>query len=119
LPLYVPHTRMAEELTVLLAVVSSATDMALGSSPDETFRVIVVGELVAEFQRLEERRSRLERPSVSIYNLLLRPPHGQARLADYLDKATEQLRVELTAWQEADTKLEALQTLVVRVWDFG
>jgi hypothetical protein len=42
-----------------------------------------------------------------ICDLLLGPPPSQARLADHLDEAIRQLGVEL----------EALQTLVARVWD--
>jgi hypothetical protein len=45
---------------MLRAVVSSATESALGRSPNDTFRVEVVVELVAKFQKLEEQRSRLE-----------------------------------------------------------
>jgi hypothetical protein len=56
-----------------------------------------MGELVVEFQKLEEWCSRLEWPPVRIYNLLLGPPPGQARLADHLDEAVRQLRVELVA----------------------
>jgi hypothetical protein len=48
------HTKMAGELATLQAAVSSAVELVLGHSPDETFRVEVVGELVAKFQRLEE-----------------------------------------------------------------
>jgi hypothetical protein len=43
------HTEMARELTVLREAVSSTAELALGHSPNETFRVEVVGELVAEF----------------------------------------------------------------------
>jgi hypothetical protein len=57
-------------------------------SPDDTFRLEVVDELVAEFQKLEARRSWLERPSMKIRVLLLGPPFNQARKADPLDKAT-------------------------------
>jgi hypothetical protein len=49
------HTKMAGELATLRAAVSSAVESVLGRSPDEAFRVEVVGELVAKFQRLEER----------------------------------------------------------------
>jgi hypothetical protein len=50
------HTKMVEELAVLWAAVSSTVELALGRSPVETFRVEVVGELVDEFGKLEERR---------------------------------------------------------------
>jgi hypothetical protein len=104
------HTEMAEELNVLQTAVSSAVEFALGRSPDETFQVEVVDELVAEFRKLEERRSRFEWPGMRIYDLLLGPPSGQARLADHLDKAARQLGAELDAWREADVELEALRT---------
>jgi hypothetical protein len=48
------HTEMAKELAMLWVVVSSAVELALGCSPDETFRLEVVGELDAEFLRLED-----------------------------------------------------------------
>jgi hypothetical protein len=57
----------------------------------------VVGELVAEFQKLEKQCSWLEQPTVRIYDLLLGPPPSRARLANRLDEATGQLRVELAA----------------------
>jgi hypothetical protein len=50
-----------------------------------------------------------------IYDLLLGPPAGRARLADHLDEAVGQLRVELVARWEADAELEALWTSAVRV----
>jgi hypothetical protein len=43
------HTEMAGELAVLWAAVSSATESVLGRSPNNTFRLEVVGELVVEF----------------------------------------------------------------------
>jgi hypothetical protein len=76
-----------------------------------------VGELLVEFWRLEERRSRLERPAARICDLVLGPPLGQAQLADYLDEAARQLGVELAARWVADAELEALQTLAARVQD--
>jgi hypothetical protein len=85
------HTEMIEELATLRAVMSSAAELALGCLPNETFRVEVVGELVAKFWRLEDQRSWLERPSVRICDLVVGPPSNQARLADRLDEATEQL----------------------------
>jgi hypothetical protein len=72
------RTEMAGKLVVLQATVSSTTELALGRSPDETFRVEVVGELVAEFQKLEEQCSRLERHGTSICDLLLGSPPGRA-----------------------------------------
>jgi hypothetical protein len=49
-----------------------------GRSPNDTFRVEVVGELVAEFQKLEEQRPWLERPATRICDLLLGLPPGRA-----------------------------------------
>jgi hypothetical protein len=79
------HTKMVRELTVLRAAVSSAVEITLGCSPNQTFRVEVVGELVAKFWKLEERHSRLEKPSTRICNLLLVPPSDRVRLADQLE----------------------------------
>jgi hypothetical protein len=73
------HTEMAKELTVLWTMVYSAMEFTLGCSPDETFCVEVVDELVVEFQKLEEWRSRLEWPGMRICNRLLGPPSGRAR----------------------------------------
>jgi hypothetical protein len=79
--------------------------------------VEVVGELAAEFQTMEEQRSRLERPTVRIYDLLLGPPSSQARLADRLDEVAKQLRAKLAIRREEDAELEASWTSVVRVQD--
>jgi hypothetical protein len=43
------HIKMAKELATLRAAVCSIVELALRRSPDETFRVEVVGELVAKF----------------------------------------------------------------------
>jgi hypothetical protein len=43
------HIEMAEEVGTLQTVVSSAVEFVLGLSPDETFWVEVVDELVAKF----------------------------------------------------------------------
>jgi hypothetical protein len=67
---------MVREPTVLWATVPSTVESVLGHSPNETFRMEVVGELVAKFWRLEERCSRLEWPGARICDLLLGPPHG-------------------------------------------
>jgi hypothetical protein len=111
------HTEMVGELVVLWVVVSSVVELVLEHLPDETFWVEVLDELIAKFQRLEERCSWLEQPGTRIYNLLLGPPLSQARLADLLDEATRQLGSELAAWWEADAELEALLPLTVRVQD--
>jgi hypothetical protein len=105
------HTKMAREPIVLQAAVSFTVESALGRSPDEIFRVGVVGEMVVEFKRLEEWCSRLERPAVRICDLLLGPPPGWAQLADRQNEVTRKLRVVLAARQEADAELEVLQTL--------
>jgi hypothetical protein len=81
------HTEMARELTTFRAVVSSVVESLLGHSPSNTARAEVVGNLVAEFQKVEGCRSKLEQPTTRICDLLLRPPSGQAWLADHLDEA--------------------------------
>jgi hypothetical protein len=53
---------MAGELATLRVTVPFVADSALGRSPSEIFCVEVVDELVAEFQRPDERCSQLERP---------------------------------------------------------
>jgi hypothetical protein len=69
---------MARELAVLRAMVSSVAELVLGHSPSDTFHVEVVGELAAKFQKMEDQRSRLERATTRICDLLLGPPTGQA-----------------------------------------
>jgi hypothetical protein len=100
---------MAEELAALRASVSTTVELVPGRSPNNTFHVEVVRELVTEFQKMEDRRSWLERPTTVICDLLLGLPPGRARLADRLDEVAEQLRGELTARQEADAEMEALR----------
>jgi hypothetical protein len=51
------HTEMAQELAALWTTVSSIVEFKLGCSPDETIQVEVVDELVAKFQKPEERCS--------------------------------------------------------------
>jgi hypothetical protein len=72
------HTKMAGDLAVLQVAVSTVVESVLGRSPSDTFHVEVVSELVAEFYKMEDSRSRLERPAVRICDLLLGPPPGQA-----------------------------------------
>jgi hypothetical protein len=91
------HTKMVGELATLFAAVSSAVESVLGRSPSDTFRVGVVAELSAEFHKMEEQRSWLDRPIVRMCDLLLGPPSGLAQLADRLDEDAGQLRVELVA----------------------
>jgi hypothetical protein len=43
------HIEMARELATLRAAVTSAAELVLGRSPNETFRVEIVDELVAQF----------------------------------------------------------------------
>jgi hypothetical protein len=109
------HTEMAGELAVLWAVVTATTESVLGHSPSDTFHVEVVSELATEFQKVEDHRSRLERPAARVHDLLLRTPASRARLTDLLDEAVEQLRVELAARREADAELEALRASAAQV----
>jgi hypothetical protein len=44
---------MARELATPRVVLSSAMELVLGCSPDETFLVEITDELVTEFQRLQ------------------------------------------------------------------
>jgi uncharacterized membrane protein YczE len=43
------HTEMAGKLVVLQAAMSFAAESVLGRSPNDTFRVEIVGELAIEF----------------------------------------------------------------------
>jgi hypothetical protein len=70
------HAGVVRELTMLRAVVSSAIELVLGCSPDETTWVDVMNELTTNFQRLEQLCSRLEGSGMRIYSLLLGPPPG-------------------------------------------
>jgi hypothetical protein len=112
------HTEVARELAVFWAAVSSTGESVLGRSPSNNARAEVVGELVIEFQKVEELRSKLQWPTARMCNLLLRPPPGRAWLADRLDEAEWQLRVELVARWEAKAELEALWSLAARVRGF-
>jgi hypothetical protein len=51
--------------------VSSTAELALGHSPNDSFRMKVVAELVTKLYKLEER---LERPVMRIYDLFFGPP---------------------------------------------
>jgi hypothetical protein len=99
---------MARELAVLWAVVTSAAELVLGRSPDETFWLEIANEMVAQFRKMEEQCSRLERPSTRICGLLLISPPDQAQCTDHLDEAAGWLEGELTAWWQVDAELEAL-----------
>jgi hypothetical protein len=72
------HTEMVGELVVLRVAVSSAMESVLGCLPSDTFHVVGVGELATEFQKMEDRRLRLERPATRICDLLLGQPTGRA-----------------------------------------
>jgi hypothetical protein len=48
------YTKMPIELALLRAGVSSAMESMLGRSPSDTFQVEVVGELDAEFYKMED-----------------------------------------------------------------
>jgi hypothetical protein len=72
---------------------------------------------LTEFQKLEERCSRLKQPGARICDLLLGPPYSQARLANRLDEAAGQLGAKLAARREVNTELEPLWTLVMWVQD--
>jgi hypothetical protein len=52
------HTEMVRELVVLRATVSSTVEFVLRRSPNKTLRVEIVDEMIAEFCRQEEWRSR-------------------------------------------------------------
>jgi hypothetical protein len=51
------HTEMVSELAVFRVVVSSATELVLGHSPGATAHAKVVGDLIAEFQKVDGQRS--------------------------------------------------------------
>jgi hypothetical protein len=104
------HTKMDGEHAALRVAVSFAVKSVLGRSLRDIFRVEVMGELAAKFQKMEDRRSWLQWPITRVCDLLLGPPPDRARLVDHLDEAVKQLRVELAAWREADAELEALRT---------
>jgi hypothetical protein len=111
------HTEMARELSVIRAAESSVTELALRWSPNDTIRMEVVGELIAEFQKLKEQCPWLERPTMSICDLLLGAPPSWARLADQLDEPIGMLTAKLAAQWEVGVELESLQTLAMHVWD--
>jgi hypothetical protein len=82
------HTEMAGELAAFRAAVSSVMELVFGHSLSNTAHVVVVGELIAEFQKVEDHRSWLEWPIAKICDLLPRPPPDWAWLADRLNGAT-------------------------------
>jgi hypothetical protein len=54
----------------------STTQFILWRSPTEALRVDVVDELVAKFQRQEERCLHPEKSNKRVCDLILRPPSG-------------------------------------------
>jgi hypothetical protein len=66
---------------------------------------------------VEDHRSWLERPTTRICDLLLRLLPGRAWLADHLNEAAEQLKVELAAQREVEAELKALRCPTAWVWD--
>jgi hypothetical protein len=79
------HTKMAEELAMLWAVVSSTTKFELGRSRNETFRAEVVDDLVAKFWRQDEWSACLERPRARVCDLILGAASDRAQLDEQLD----------------------------------
>jgi hypothetical protein len=108
---------MARELVALWAAVTTTVESVLGRLPSDSLCLEVATELATKFQKAGDHHSWHEWPAVRIYDLLLGPPPSQAWLADRLDEAVRQLRVELATRREDNTELEALRTLPVRVWD--
>jgi hypothetical protein len=79
------HIEMVGELAALQVAVSTAAESMLGRLPSDS-SVEVVSELATKLLKMEDWRSRLERPAARICDLLLGPPPGRARLTDCLDK---------------------------------
>jgi hypothetical protein len=78
------HNEMVRELAAFRVVVSSTAELVLGRSPNNVAWMKVVGELVVEHPRLEECRSKLERPAAKICSLLISPPPSRAWLTNHL-----------------------------------
>jgi hypothetical protein len=72
------HTEMAGELTAVQSAVSSAAELVLVNSPNETSRVELMNDMVTQFRILEELCSRLLGPGAMICVLLLELPLNQA-----------------------------------------
>jgi hypothetical protein len=93
------HTEMAGELATFWTPMSSTVESVLERSPRKTARAEVVGELAAEFQKVERRLLKLEQLAARICDILLGPPPDRSWMADHLDEAAWQLREELvTRW---------------------
>jgi hypothetical protein len=99
------HTEVVGELAAFQAAVSSTTKSVLGRLLGNTTHMEMLGELVAEFWKVDGRSSKLEQPRTRICGLLLGPPPSRIWLADHLDEVTRQLRVELVMRREAEAKL--------------
>jgi hypothetical protein len=67
------------------------------------FQVDIVDEMLIEFSEQAKWCSCFENSGMRLYDLILRPPLGQVRLADQLEEAVGQLQVER---READIELE-------------
>jgi hypothetical protein len=65
---------MVEQLAVLWATVSSTAEFVLGRLPTKALQVKVVDELVARFQKQEERHLHLEKSIMRVCDLILGPP---------------------------------------------
>jgi hypothetical protein len=72
------HTEMARELAAFWAAVSSVAESVLRRLPSNTAHAEVVGELTAEFQKVEGPRLKLELLAARICDLLLEPPPSRA-----------------------------------------
>jgi hypothetical protein len=60
------------------SLVSTSAESVLGHSPSDTFRVEVVSELAAKFQKMEDWPQQLEWPATRIYDVLVRLPPSRA-----------------------------------------
>jgi hypothetical protein len=69
------------------------------------------------YRAIRATGSHFENFGTWICDLILGPPLGQVRLADWLEEAVGRLRVEHAKHQEADTKLEGLWNSATQVWD--
>jgi hypothetical protein len=81
------HTKMVGELALFRVAMSSGVESVLKLSPGNIAHAVVVGELVTEFQKVEDHCSWLEQPATMICDLLLGPQPNRAWLADHLNVA--------------------------------
>jgi hypothetical protein len=68
--------------------------------------VDIVDEMLVEFSEQAKWCSCFENSGMRLYDLILRPPLGQVRLADQLEEVVGQLQVEQVEHREADIELE-------------